>query len=152
MIRGVCFKVSQTFDSKVLYEILSCLKVENYSWYNISSQNEVWLDRNGNYAITNASYNGEEFLRAIDICCYVIFLKLQAYLDTHKHQEIHNYKEFLESDCQLLLLIHDCEFVEIYAKDYNTVDILFKNALKNNYKNVEFITEKNDTRNKMDVL
>lgn len=152
MIRGVRFIAKQSFDSKTLYQMLKCLPIEKYTWHNFLAQNEVWLDRNNTQVLTESVYNGEEFIKCIDINCYVIFLKLQAYLGDYSFSNIHSYEEFLKSDCSLLVLICDCDFVDIYVKDIKDANALYEHALKNKYSDISYITDENDTRYKMDVM
>ena len=86
MIRGVSFQIPQR-KLDTLWQILQCVDIAQYDWYNIDCQNEVWSD------------------------------SLQAYFPGDQFCDLHTYQEFVGSDCQILLLIHDCEFVEIYVKE-----------------------------------
>ena len=151
MTRGVSFDIPQITGNS-LWQILNCLDVEKYCWYNIDSQNEVWESPHGELFFKKEFYDGEEFLKCIALDHYIIFLKLQAYFDNSNFFDIHTYEEFQKSDCQLLLLINDCEYVEIYAKDQAVIEAIYENALKNNFTKVKYTTESNDGRTKMDVL
>lgn len=53
--------------------------------------------------------------------------------------EINNYSDFLKSDCLLILFITDNEFVEIYAKNEEFIKSIEKNAVENNFSNIEII-------------
>lgn len=79
-------------------------------------------------------------------------MKLQTYFPKGKFYDIHTYQEFVKSDCQILLLVYDCEFVEIYAKEPVISQALYQNAVLHNYSDVVYITDANDERTKMDVL
>lgn len=151
MIRGVSFKIPQ-ISGNVLWQMLKCIDVKKYNWYNIINQCEVWENYNGGVSFEKEYYDGKRFLQNIMSEYYIIFLKLQAYFDNGKFSDIHTYKDFQESDCQLLLLIYDCEYVEIYSKDITDLNLLYENALKNNYIEIGYITGNNDGRTKMDIL
>ena len=151
MIRGVSFKIPQ-MAGNILWQMLKCIDIEKYSWYNIKNQCEVWKNYNGGVGFEKEYYDGKSFLQNIISEHYIIFLKLQAYVDNGKFFNIHTYKDFQESDCQLLLLIYDCEYVEIFIKDMNVAKALHKSDLKNNYTEVGYITENNDGRTRMDIL
>lgn len=151
MIIGVSFKIPQATDN-TLWKILKCVEIPKYKWHNIESQNEVWESFQGGMFFKNELYNGNEFLRCIQSNYYIIFLKLQAYFPDGNFFDIHTYQEFQNSDCQLLLLIADCEFVDIYVKDQTVAKSIYKNAVLNQYGEVEYITEFNNSRTKMDVL
>ncbi len=154
MIRGVSFKIPQ-IKGNILWQIFKCIDVKKYSWYNIENQNEAWEYINnsqGDVFLELNYYNGKNFLQKIQSNYYILFLKLQAYLGNDGFSNIHSYTDFQRSNCQLLLLLYDCEFVEIYIKDQAIIRDFFKNAIMNNYTEIEYITEKNDFRTKMDVL
>jgi len=150
MIRGVSFKTIP--NSNILRQILNCINVEKFCWYNIESQNEVWANHLGGTSIEKNYYNGKSFLQQINSEHFIIFLKLQAYFGNGNFFDIHTYEDFQRSDCQLLLLMYDCNFVDIYAKDQLDIKAIYENALTNNYTEVEYINESNDGRTKMDVL
>jgi len=155
MNRGVSFRIPQVVGD-VLWQILKCINVENYCWYNLISQNEAWSYENnskGNaFFLESDYYDGKSFWQNIHTKYYIIFLKLQAYFENGVFFDIHTYADFLRSDCQLLLLIYDCEYVEIYAKSEKTIKAIFENAIANNYVEIKYITESNDGRTGMDVL
>lgn len=150
MIRGVSFKVLPS--SNVLYQVLGCIDIEKYCWHNIDSQNEAWDSPQGALFFEKDYYNGKSFLKHIISKHFIVFLKLQAYFENGIFFDIHTYEDFKRSDCQLLLLIYDCKSVDIYAKDQIIIKDIYENALINNYTEVEYITDSNDGRTKMDVL
>lgn len=154
MRRGVTFKIPQKKDN-VLYKILNCINVQMYVWYNIENQNESWsctCDSKERYFLEKNCYDGEVFFQEILEDYYVIALKLQAYLKSKEDFfEIHTYEEFQNSTCQILLLIYDCEFVEIYAKEQSVISAMYDNARKNNFMEIEYITDVNDGRKEMDI-
>ncbi|WP_444641541.1 DUF2691 family protein [Caproiciproducens sp. R1] len=150
MIRGVSFNVLPCDNT--LYQIFKCIDVEKYCWYNIDSQNEAWNNPQGTPFFETDYYDGKSFLRHIISDHFIIFLKLQAYFKNGSFFDIHSYKEFDKSDCQLLLLIYDSQSVEIYAKDQILIKDIYENALANYYTKIQYITESNDGRTTMDVL
>jgi hypothetical protein len=151
MTRGVSFKVSQA-TTDTLWQILGGIDVEIFDWYNVESQNEVWTDIRGDVFFDTDYYSGKDFSLLIQKNHYIVFLKLQAYNSTHEFNEIHTYEEFLKSSCQLIVLIYDCEFVEIFAKNAMLIENLFENALRKKFLNVTQITDFNDSRTAMDIL
>lgn len=149
-MRGISFII--TNHSNILYQILKCIDIEKYIWYNIDSQNESWKNTMDNDLFDLCCYDGREFLECIKSNHFVIFLKMQAYLKNGNFTEIHTYRDFEKSDCQLVLLIYDCSYVEIYSKNQNDITAMYNNALENNYSDVNFITDDNDMRKTLDVL
>lgn len=60
--------------------------------------------------------------------------------------EVKTYQEFLNSDCQLVLLVADSSFVIIYCKNRKMAEDLFNNAKDRGYDHVKYITDANDAR------
>ena len=112
MIRGVHFKIPQKMDN-IIFNILCCLNVESYYWFKISSQTEVWGEQIEEDFFEKEFYKGDEFLNIIKNKHRIIFLKIQGYLKECDIKNIHTYKEFVDSNCNIIILIYDCEFVEI---------------------------------------
>lgn len=77
---------------------------------------------------------------------YLIFVELKAFSKTSNVGDITTYQEFIGSDCQFVILIVDCSYVTLYAKDQNTVKHLFLKAIANGYENTEYIADENDGR------
>lgn len=154
MNRGVSFKVSQENDN-ILWKILNCINIKKYNWFNIKNQNESW-HRIDNFVdkpfLENVFYNGESFAEQIQKNHYIIFLKLEAYEGYSDFYDIHSYEEFQKNSCKLLLLMYDCDFVEIYAKEQYIIYEIYKNAQRNNFMEIKYICDTNDERKTMDVL
>ena len=150
MIRGIFFRALP--GKNILWQIFKCIDVEKYSWHNILSQNEVLANYSGGIFFDADYYDGKTFLQNIISEYFIIFLKLQAYFEGGKFYDIHTCEEFLKSDCQLILFVYDCEYVEIYAKDEKDIKAIYENVLTLNYTEVKYITESNYSRTKMDIL
>lgn len=146
--------VSFTIDSSKnpLQQILHCVDIPKYSWYIVDSQSEAWDNYLGGNFFENNYFNGYDFKNKLVSDHYVIFLKLQAYLENGAFSEIRTYDDFLQSDCEILLLIYDCNFVEIYAKDKKLISSFYNNAIDNCWNSVKYITKSANLRKKMDIL
>ncbi|AEP90933.1 YncE [Bacillus subtilis subsp. subtilis str. RO-NN-1] len=77
---------------------------------------------------------------------YTIFVELQAFPYGKTINQVNTYEEFADSDCELVLLIADNSYVSIYCKNKNIIEKLYFNALQNDFEDVQFITDANDTR------
>jgi len=149
--RGVSFEIpQQTADT--LWQILSAIDIYKYFWVVIEDQTEVWDSRYENDFFRQRCYTGKNFAKCIQQDHHIVFLKLQAYLLPHAFQNVLSYEEFMAGDCQFVMLIYDCENVEVYIKDRAVLDSVFNRANALGYYNVNFITDLNDTRTKMNVL
>ncbi|WP_108672572.1 DUF2691 family protein [Peribacillus acanthi] len=84
-------------------------------------------------------------------CYYVIFVELIAYPKGKQVIDIETYEDFINSECQLVLLIVDSSFTTIYCKNKEILDRLYNNAIKRGYDQVQYITDENDTRTRLSV-
>ncbi len=150
MKRGLSFKIP--YQNNFLWQILKFIDIENYDWYNVDSQCEVWKNFNENLFFETDFYHGKDFANKIREDHFIIFLKMQAYLKNGTFIEIHSYDQFVKSECQILLLIYDCDNVEFYIKNISTIETLYEHAINNGYSDVNYITDKNDKRLCLDIL
>lgn len=150
MNRGLSFKTLPS--NNTLYQILKCINIEEYVWYNIDSQNEVWESLEGSLFLEKELYDGQDFAKHILGDHFMVFAKFQAYMGDHIYYDINTYGEFSRSDCKLLLLVYDSIYVEMYVKDQTLMAAIYNNAIESNYTDIEYITNTNDHRSKMNVL
>lgn len=151
MIRGVGFKIKQTME-KPLFCIFTNVNIEAFSWFCVPDQEEVWNESGNAPFFKNTDYTGKEFSSMIRHKCNIVFLKLQAYYSKVKYYNIHSYEDFIKSDCQILMLIYDCEFVEIYSKNEDITQTIYSNAINKKFDDVILITDLNDNRQRFDIL
>lgn len=150
MIRGVSFEIPQK-ATNTLWNIFQTVNIEQFYWYVVQAQTEVWDKPVGNDFFTQEVYFGDEFSKRIQEDHFIVFLKLQAYSHLEKFKNITTYKTFEQSDCQVLVLIYDCSFVEVYTKEQIVTETIYWNAVRMDYKNPAYITDQNDSRTKMDI-
>lgn len=82
---------------------------------------------------------------------YTIFVELKAFPYGKMVNQVNIYEEFADSDCELVLLIADNSYVSIYCKNKKIIEKLYFNALQNDFEDVQFITDENDTRTSLTV-
>lgn len=98
-------------------------------------------------------YSGEDlYIRISAKDHYVTFADLKAFKEKSLVQEIAAYEEFLNGPCEIVLLIVDCVYVTIYAKNKLVTEQIYRNAVQARYKNIAYITDENDTRTTMAAL
>lgn len=149
---GISFELYQTFYTHCLHEIVECLKEENYVWHIINSQTEVWADSDGNELFSEKKYNSKDYFDLISNNHYAVFVKIQAYLSSVAFNEIHTIEDFRNSDCQLIILICDNTWCDIYIKESKILDKMYQNLVKKNFGNLKYIYDNNNERTKLDVL
>ena len=79
---------------------------------------------------------------------YPVFATVQLYLENGKIVEIENYSQFTNSDCQLILMITDNEFVEVYAKEKIVLETIHQNVLNHSFTDIKLINEPKDISNR----
>lgn len=60
----------------------------------------------------------------------IFLLNMQAYPKEAKISEYKGIRSFLSSECEMIILIYDVSFVDIYAKDKNFLMQFIENAEK----------------------
>lgn len=56
------------------------------------------------------------------------------------------YEDFLSSKCQLVLIMYDRQYTELYCKDAQMSRLFFENAVQRGFGEVMYITDENDGR------
>lgn len=151
-MRGVSFTISSP-KGRPLQQILKCINIKKYRWYVIGSQNDTWDSSMEHLLFHCDAYEGNDFYEIINQDHFVIFLKLQAYNPEGSYDEILSYQDFEKSDCQLLLLIHDCRNIDMYLKNQTLIEKVYEYVAGNNsFQNIRYVCDDNDTRTKMCVV
>ena len=147
-MRGISFEIPNAYG-KYLYEILDGINIKELTW-KIGGGESYFIENNllGNPLFSNISaLNGDEIYNIITKeNYYLIFVDLKGFLKKSDVREITTYQEFVESECQFVLLLVDSSFITIYSKDQETIKLLFSKAVTAGYKNIEYLTNENDTR------
>ncbi|MGN7403539.1 DUF2691 family protein [Cytobacillus praedii] len=82
---------------------------------------------------------------------YLIFADLKAFPSGEILKNVETYEEFVNSTCQWVLLIVDSVYATIYCKEKEQIEWLYQNAESLGFKNIQYITDENDTRIKLSV-
>lgn len=143
---GIEFELETTYE-KILYDLLKDTVFVDYKW--IIRQQEIIYE--SNHDKTLLSYlSGTEWEKEIRFNgnYYVLFLNLQVYLKDGEESNIETYDDFVNSDCELIVLFSDNKFIEIYVKSNDLKKKIIKNidAKKIKYK---IKTKENDGRTKI---
>lgn len=141
---GIEFKIPNVWGT-LLNDILDGIKLEDLIFK--LGYEEVFLSNN-EFLFKEDIYFGLEFSKLIkNKKYYTVFLNLKLYdKNTNYDDDIENYNDFLNSNCKLILIITDCEYVEIYSKDIKYLNIIKENAIKNNFSNIVDINKREDIK------
>jgi len=150
-VRGVSFKIPNEYGNQ-LFDILKEIDVSRWDWQ--IGGGEAYIIENGTLGKelfgTRTSLTGKELFKLIsENEYYLIFADLKAYKNVESELEIVTYEDYLESDCQFVLLLVDSSYVTIYSKNKSTIQSLYHQAVTAKYKNVEYITDDNDGRTRL---
>ncbi|QKE75681.1 DUF2691 family protein [Arthrobacter citreus] len=149
MKRGISFEIPNQYG-QFLDDILKPVNIKDFNWFIIGEESYLVVDGDLDKPLFPEYIqviNGPELddkLKKNEY--YLIFADLKAFPENKDSIEIRTYEEFLSSDCQLCLLITDCIYTDIYCKELELIEKLYTNALQNNYENLSYITDTNDSR------
>jgi hypothetical protein len=152
--RGISFEIPNKYGNYI-GEILKPVELSAFSWY-IGGE-ESYLVENGTLGeplFPDEVYGMDgRFLKGIveNNNYYVIFASLKAFPKERDVVDIRTYEQFLNSECQLVLLVIDCAYVTIYCKDKGTLKSLYDNSKTKGFVNVQYITDENDFRTRLSV-
>lgn len=79
------------------------------------------------------------------------YFVLHLYPEGSPMEEIETYEDFLHSDCEMIVLLYDRAYVEIYCKDSAWTQILFESSTKIPGAHVSKKYDNTDTRTEMYV-
>lgn len=141
MIRGIRVKLPNEYDS-FINTVLHGIDMKNYIWR--IDEDQVFIG-GGDFLFSTDCYNGQDFERiSSKPSYYVVFLNLKAFITGDINIEIKGYDDFLKSNCELIILVSDAIYMSIYAKNRNNIETIKFNAQKNNFQDIEYITQEND--------
>ncbi|PGM54195.1 DUF2691 family protein [Bacillus sp. AFS053548] len=150
MKRGISFENPDQFGGQLIAEILKPVNIKDFNWFIIGEESYLVVEKELDKPLFPEDIQvltGPEFDDKIkNNEYYLIFADLKAFPENKDKIEIKTYEEFLNSDCQLCLLITDSTYTDIYCKDIDLLEKLYMNAFENNYENLSYITDTNDSR------
>ena len=141
MIRGISFQIPNEHGSHI-GKILEGIHIESYIWKIVDD--EVILNIDDDLFSTEI-LKGDELKRIIcNPSYYMVFLNMQAFSAEGDTDTITTFSDFIKSNCEIVLLVCDCIFVDIYVKSKENVEIIKLNAERYKYEKIQYITAEND--------
>ncbi|MBT3318239.1 MAG: DUF2691 family protein [Clostridia bacterium] len=148
MIRGLEFQIPNEYANALSY-ILKDIDFDMYSWH--ISEDEIFSYKKGKEMLKKTVYDGNNFKKQFKNKRYLPhFINLQAYQLGGARESIENYEDYVKSNCEIILLIWDSFYVNLYAKNHDIIELVKKNV-EQNAENLEYITDENDCRTRMSV-
>ena len=147
-MRGLSFEIPNKYG-QYLFDILNAFDFKQYVWK--TGGEEAYYIENDElgtplFPKPHVYTGGELYKRISETDYYVLFADLKAFPDPLHVKDITTYEEFLDSQCEFVLLLVDCSYVTIYAKNPEVITTVYAKAIASEYENVVYITDENDGR------
>ncbi len=152
MNRGIFMLTNNYGYGTILYDILKEVNFDRYFWVVDSL---FLIDNKLNDSLVEGVYLPKEFQAAIIKAHIPLFIRIRAYpLELYglKIEEMEDYKCFMNSRCEIVLLCSDGGYYEIYVKDDDVLSKIKQSCLGIKHDRLEFITDKNDGRINFDPI
>lgn len=148
-MRGVRFCIPNEY-AQFLWEILKFINFENYTWYSEQVEILYFNEMEGkacNDFFASDCLTGAEFKERITREDYYLSsVNIKAYPLNAKKESILTYDDFSKSQCEIIVLCTDSEYVDCYSKNEAFCEKVYTMCLQHGFQNVEYITEINDER------
>ncbi|HDR3888737.1 TPA: DUF2691 family protein [Bacillus cereus] len=153
MKRGIFVDIPNEY-SNLLWKVLKPVDITVFDW-RVENEESYLIVRDGLgselFSEDKKIMNGLEFKKLIkDNIYYLIFADLKAYPKGEVLEEVETYEEFKESKCEVVVLVADGDYIQIYAKNQKAIELMYENALNQGFY-VEYVTDENDGRTRLSV-
>ena len=153
MKRGISFEIPNEYGT-ILREVFKPIDTTVFSWRIGNGESYIVVDDEVDEALFSEdkkAIEGTELKKLLDNNkFYIVSADLQAY-PKGGFTEIETYEDFIESHCELVLLVVDSCYFTIYCRNKETIELLYKNAADCGFEDIEYITDENDTRTRLSV-
>jgi hypothetical protein len=154
MKRGITVDILDGYDN-LLWKVLKPIDITVFDWQAVGREEAYIIVGNGLgpelFSEDNEIMEGSELKKQIkDNIYYLLFVDLKAYPKGEVLGEIETYEDFKESKCEVVVLVADGDYIQIYAKKQEEIEMMYENALNQGFY-VEYITDENDGRTRMSV-
>ena len=141
-MRGFFLKMRSFKINSILNTLLTNINVEDFNWLILES--EVY--KKADPVDFDGKYTGIEFKKALkDLdSCYIVRINIQA--SKKVIDAVEYYDEYINGECELVILIHDVIYNEVYCKLAKECDLIKKNCLQLDYDEFEVINDDSDCR------
>ncbi|AZB41779.1 DUF2691 family protein [Bacillus sp. FJAT-42376] len=154
MKRGIDFEIPNE-HGRFLWEVLAPFEMTEFVWTIGHEESYIVEDNALERPLFPEEKSGMDglLLRKLleNNMYYLIFANLQAYPRGEHYERVDTYEEFVNSHCQLVLLVVDTINVTIYCKDKEKLENLYQQADIQGFHHLRYITDKNDSRTSLSV-
>lgn len=140
MLRGVSFSgINLEQFLKCLYDVLCN---SNYKWYIDDVELNYCFFREGIYT----SMELEECLNELGT---LSFARIRRYTIHASVENIEEYMDYVNSECDILILFYDGGMFDVYAKNEKMTHDIYEFCTKNNLSGTVYIDDATDCRHSM---
>ncbi|MED1040294.1 DUF2691 family protein [Bacillus mycoides] len=153
MKRGIFVDIPNENDN-LLWKVLKPIDITSFDW-RVEKEESYFILPDGLgtelFSEDNKVMSGLELKKLIkDNIYYLIFADLKAYPKGEEVVDIETYEEFKESKCKVVVLVADGDYIQVYAKNQEEIEMMYENAIDQGFY-VEYVTDENDGRTRMSV-
>ena len=141
MIRGIFALVSVEGRADAWKGIMKELSSERIKW--VVDCLDCW----GDGKLTSRTYEPQELLSCLEGDNQILFARMMA-IPTGEDlsREIEHYEDYVQSNCQSVVICTDASYFEIYSKDLNLLTKLSELDVVKNAERFEWTDDLNDGR------
>ena len=139
---GIEFEYEQNYGS-ILKDLFQGIELEDYNWY-ISEKEIISSNKNKKISSKLSPQKFKTLINDSDYC--IISINIQAFPKESNRIQLSTYHDFKKSNCEIVFMISDANYVEIYGKEQKIMNKFKKNAQEIGCLNIEYKTETNDSR------
>lgn len=151
--RGIRCRIPNE-HGQILGDLLKPVDLAKYVW-KLGNSEAYFIKLKGQFEdfFTNDDYEqaivGANLEKRFDQeLYYTIFVDLQGY-PSERFTAITTYEDFVRSDCEIVILLTDSTYLDIYCKDLYLLKELYLHAKNMQFEDLHFLTNENDNRTKM---
>ncbi|MCI9281131.1 MAG: DUF2691 family protein [Bacilli bacterium] len=139
---GIRFEIPNEWNS-YLSLIFKDVNDKTFNW--IISDEEIYL---ADYSdlFKESIYKNDTFKEVISNDKYYLISGNILAFKSLNYKDISTYEDFLNSDCEILMVVVDSYYVDVYVKNDKILEQIRNNAIDNKFKNIEYII-KDSNRN-----
>jgi len=129
-LKGLEFLIENKINN-ILYKILNNFPSKNCMWQ--VTEDEVYKEESDLHFVDffeKSLYNNEDFIKSIKKECYLVFCNIQMYKNNSIITKIETVEDFYNSNCEMIILITDNIYVEIYSKEEKYLLVIKDNLKK----------------------
>ena len=150
MVRGIRCSIPNK-QGQYLGTILAPIDVAKYMW-KVGNSEAYFVEQNH---FTESFFSDDDYEHGIggtdlrgkflNYSYYTIFIDLQGY-PSEEFVTIKTYDDFLKSDCEIIILLTDCTYFDIYCKDPLLIEKMYNHVKAQQFEDLHYLTEENDGR------